>query len=79
VNEQPGLIEPLRTVHITPVAPKLEGVLESVTYESDELNPLPDTTTAVPRGPDVGLSEIPTTVKGVEAASETTLPVAMTL
>ena len=81
MNEQP-VIAPLETVQVAPLAPKPPGVFESVTIVSEGLNPLPDTTTVTPRGPEVGLSEIDAvlgvTVNVAEAKSEAILPVAVT-
>jgi hypothetical protein len=48
---------PLETGQVTTLA-KLVGVYESATDVSEGLNPLPDTTTVTPGGPDVGVSEI---------------------
>jgi hypothetical protein len=79
VNEQP-VIEPLETIHV-PAAPKPPGVLDSVTDESEGLNPLPDTETVTPGGPEVGVREIVAvlvTVNVAEPTSEAVLPVAVT-
>ena len=81
VNVQPGPIEPLETEQTRPAAPKPVGVFESVTDVSEGLNPLPETTTETPSGPELGLSEITavlTTVNVAEAKSEAKLPVAVT-
>ena len=58
VNEQPGAIEPLEIVQVTPSAPKPVGEFESVTNVSDGSKPLPDTETEMPGGPVVGINEI---------------------
>jgi hypothetical protein len=82
VNEQ-LVIEPLETPQVRPLANKPDGVLDSVTDESEGLNPLPDTKTVAPGGPAGGVREIVAvlvTVNVAEPTSEaTTLPVAVTL
>jgi hypothetical protein len=77
VNEQPGAIEPLETVQVTPLA-KMVGVYESVTDVSEELKLPPVTTTVTPGGPEVGLSAIGTIVK-VACAESRVLPISTTV
>jgi hypothetical protein len=79
VNEQ-LVIVPLDSRQV-PLAPNPVGVLDRVTNVSDGLNPLPETTTVTPGGPETGLMEMDAvlvTWNEVEAESETVLPVAVT-
>jgi hypothetical protein len=79
VNEQPGESEPLETAQVTPFAPNPVGVLESVTYESEGLKPLPAIDTVVPLGPELGVSEIPNVAVNVEGVETSPLvPVTVT-
>jgi hypothetical protein len=83
VNEQLREMVPLKTVHMTPLAPSPAGTLDRVTFVSAGLNVLPETITVVPGGPEVGLSVIEAvlavTVNVADAGSKTTLPVPVTV